>query len=112
MITGCKDWGSSSCCACYDQPLHLAGHHIVVVVAGLHDAVDTGHHLVQDAVDTCHHLDDHDDRCDFNYLALAMMMIMLSFQLASQVAVSDLDVLAKEKQGRQGNGCTQKYVNY
>ena len=69
MITGGKDWGSSSCCACYDQPLHLAGHHIVVV------AVDTGHHL-----------DDHDDWCDLDCLALAMMIIMLSFQLAGQVA--------------------------
>ena len=58
MITGGKDWGSASCCACYDQPLHLAGHHPVVVVADLHVAVDTGHHLVVVA-DTGHHIDDH-----------------------------------------------------
>ena len=53
MITGGKDWGSASSCACHDQPLHMAGLHLVVV-AGLHVAVDTGHHP-----------DDHDDGNDY-----------------------------------------------
>ena len=55
MITGGKDWGSASCCAHHDQPLHLAGLHLVVV-AGLHVAVDTGHLL-----------DDHNDDKVFNW---------------------------------------------
>ena len=52
MITGGKDWGSSSCCARHDQPLHLAGHHLLVV-AGHHLVVVVGHHLIEVAG---HHL--------------------------------------------------------
>ena len=61
IITGGRDWGSASCRARYDQPLHLAGHHLLVV-AGHHLVVKAGLHV---AVGTGHQLDDHDDDNDY-----------------------------------------------